>query len=77
MGGSASLSTSLCSACGLTGEAGCDLIDTLYKDVETLFHTLALHLLHVFQQHIELMLYTLELRPEMHELLDDCCNLTA
>jgi len=52
--GSASLSTSWCSTCGLTGEGGCDLIDTLYKDVETLFHTLALHPLHVFHQHVEL-----------------------
>ncbi len=71
------MSTSLCSACGLTGEGGCDLIDTLYQDVETLFHTLALHPLHVFHQHGKLILYTLELRPEMHELLDDGCNLTA
>ena len=71
------MSTSLCSACDLTGEGGCDFIDTLCQDVKTLFRTLALHALHVFHQHVELMLYTLELRPEMRQLLDHGCNLTA
>ena len=69
--------TSLGSAGGLTGEGGCDLMDALYKDVETLFHTLALHPLPMFHQQAELMLYPLELGPKLHELLDDGCNLTT
>jgi hypothetical protein len=64
------------SACSLTGKGGGDLMDTLYQDVETLLHTLALHPLHVLQ-HVEQKLDMLELRPELHELLDDGCYLTA